>query len=41
MREEAFNGGAERQYSVGWTAVLIRNIGGVERAQDSLSFKNE
>lgn len=32
MREEAFNGGAERQYSVGWTAVLIRNIGGVERA---------
>ena len=31
MRGEAFNGGAERQYSVRWTAVLIRNIGGVER----------
>lgn len=35
MRGKAFNGGAERQYSVGWAAVLIRNIGGVERAQDS------
>ncbi|HJI44796.1 MAG TPA: hypothetical protein OIL77_05170 [Coriobacteriaceae bacterium] len=32
MRGKAFNGGAERQYSVGWAAVLIRNIGGVERA---------
>lgn len=36
MRGKAFNGGAERQCSVGWTAVLIRNIGGVERAWDSL-----
>lgn len=32
MREEAFNGGAERQYSSGWAAVPIRNIGGAERA---------
>ena len=32
MRGEAFNGGAERQYSVRWGAVLIRNIDGVERA---------
>lgn len=31
MRGKTFNGGAVRQYSVGWTAVLIRNIGGVER----------
>ena len=39
MRGKAFNGGAERQYSVGWAAVLIRNIGGVERAQDSVRGK--
>lgn len=32
MRGEAFNGGAERQYPAGWSAVPIRNIGGVERA---------
>lgn len=25
-------GGAERQYLPGWTAVLIRNLGGAERA---------
>lgn len=31
----AFNGGAERQYSSGWAAVPIRNIGGAERAWDS------
>ena len=32
MSGKAFNGGAERQYLAGWTAVPIRNIGGVERA---------
>ena len=37
MRGNSFNGGAERQYSAGWTAVLIRNIGGAERARDSPS----
>lgn len=31
-----FIGGAERQYSAGWTAVPMRNIGGVERAWDSV-----
>lgn len=35
MRGRAFNGGAERQYSTGWMAVLFRNIGGAERAWDS------
>ena len=32
MRGKVFNGGAERQYSAGWTAVPIRNTGGAERA---------
>lgn len=31
-RERTFNDGIEWQYLSGWTAVLIRNIGGVERA---------
>ena len=35
MRGEAFNGGAERQYPPGWTAVPIRNLGGVEMALES------
>ena len=30
-----FNCGAERQYPAEWTAVLIRNICGVERALES------
>lgn len=29
--ERSSNGGAERQYLSGWTAVPIRDIGGVER----------
>lgn len=31
----AYNDGTELRYSVGWTAVLFRNIGGIKRGWDS------